>query len=92
MEQKYHRLSGVSCGRLPHIQAQRNTSNLSRILKLRFAYGNRRRAICAGEVAIHVNECTWFPYGDLRRGLRSKFPAIFAGDSCLLLTVLYYNE
>ena len=37
------------------------------ILKLRFAYGDHRRAISAGEDAIHVNECTWFPYGDRRR-------------------------
>ena len=53
------------------------------------------------EVAIYVNECAWFPYGDLRQRtslgsainvggcLRTKFPAIFASDSCLLLKLRF---
>ena len=48
-------------------------------------------------VAIHVNECAWFPYANFCQRsllgsviiiggcLQSKFQALFAGDSCLLL-------
>ena len=66
-----------------------------------YNYSHLKTAVCVRrsslakivEVAIHVNECTWFTYGDLRQRTslgsaiivggcrRSKFPAIFAGVS-----------
>ena len=63
---------------------------MERELKLRFAYGDHRRAIFTGKDRQCCYPCKWMCLVSLglaiiRGCLRSKFLAIFASDSCLLL-------